>query len=355
MRGYIEGWWGQKLTPDDRTIILQALGSLPYPCTYLHAPKHDAWHRARWRDPYPQSTQLELVDLVRKAQQYKVKVALGISPGVGWQGTPADMDALKRKVASLVSLAPQTICVLFDDVTVGNKLEQAGQSHAQAAAAIKTMLPQQCDLWLVPTHYCDQVAKTTPDQSLYLRGLLSKLPQSVRFVWCGDRVIPETLDATEVRRVTDTVSSNPIVLWDNLYATDYRPERLWYTAPVGREPHDIDRHVEGWLLNMSGRPRTDALMLAWANGMTGSDMEQAITKEGAPAGLHEMLIAVGAPLSNEAWKAHSTEQLRAWFDLTYRTLFSWAGDLAEEWYLPLHAMRRAMGDEMARRTRHNSK
>ena len=50
-RGYVEGCYGRLLGWDERVRILDALAACGMNA-YAYAPKEDARHRLRWREPY---------------------------------------------------------------------------------------------------------------------------------------------------------------------------------------------------------------------------------------------------------------------------------------------------------------
>ena len=54
MRGVIEGFYGAPWSHDERLDLIRFCAQHGLN-TWVHAPKDDPYHRARWREPYPEA------------------------------------------------------------------------------------------------------------------------------------------------------------------------------------------------------------------------------------------------------------------------------------------------------------
>lgn len=95
---------------------------------YIYAPKDDPYHRARWREPYPEEKLSKLASLSKLAKTQGVRFIFAISPGLDirfqdirglWTGWPC------RKNRGDVPGRRSRFCDFFDDIPEKNGKGQA--------------------------------------------------------------------------------------------------------------------------------------------------------------------------------------------------------------------------------------
>lgn len=257
-RGIVEGFYGPPYHHADRLWLLERMGRWGMN-RYLHAPKDDPRHRARWRDPYPAAEMDGFRELVERGREHGVEVGFAISPGLSIRYASApDIDALTAKFAAFRSLGARFFGLCLDDVPTRLVHEEdrrafgsLGEAHAAVARAVAGALGDGALLWVVPTDYLG----TEPTD--YLEALAEGLPPGVEVGWTGRTVVSPTITASEARRRA-TALGRRLLVWDNYPVADGPMRNMLHLGPlVGRDP-DLGEHVSGFLMNPMQHARASA-------------------------------------------------------------------------------------------------
>ena len=80
-RGVVEGFYGNPWTFENRVSQLRMYGRMKMN-TYIFGPKDDPYHRALWREPYPDDEARNIQALVTEAKKNKVDFVWAIHPGM---------------------------------------------------------------------------------------------------------------------------------------------------------------------------------------------------------------------------------------------------------------------------------
>ena len=157
-RGVVEGFYGPPWTHADRLWVLEQLGLLGMN-TYVYAPKHDALHRARWREAYSAQALRRFAKLVEVGARRGVRAGFAPSPGLEIRySDPTDRARLASKLGAFCTLGARFLSLALDDVPTD--LQHASDRaafHSLAAAQIslanelRASLPDDALLWFVPT------------------------------------------------------------------------------------------------------------------------------------------------------------------------------------------------------------
>ncbi|HMD69358.1 MAG TPA: beta-N-acetylglucosaminidase domain-containing protein [Chitinivibrionales bacterium] len=267
--GYIEGFYGRMLSWDERRFLCDCLASLSLN-TYVYAPKEDPFHRAFWRTPYPSSWIGEFRKFNKHAALRNIRLIPCIAPGLSFDYTSrSDFSTLMKKLSAFADCGCQSVGLLMDDIpqTLPNKrrghFSSLGQAHGLLLTCLLSDLRKKhrkLRLWFCPTVYTDQFAPQGIDNCGYLNDLAAAIPEEVQVLWTGQSVISQRLDKNALAGVLRLFNGN-IVVWDNLYANDYCPHRLFAGPYAGRSRSLFDV-ASGVLLNPTGMPHTDSLLLA---------------------------------------------------------------------------------------------
>ncbi|MGM9675180.1 MAG: beta-N-acetylglucosaminidase domain-containing protein, partial [Bacteroidaceae bacterium] len=114
-RGVIEGFYGNPWSHEDRLRQFDFYGRNKMN-VYVYGPKDDPYHRAHWRDPYPEQEAARLHELVEAAHKNKVQFVWAIHPGGDIQWNKADSMAVVDKLEKMYTLGIRTFAVFFDDI-----------------------------------------------------------------------------------------------------------------------------------------------------------------------------------------------------------------------------------------------
>ncbi len=263
-RGVVEGFYGTPLSTEDRRWLVGCLGRWGMN-VYLHAPKDDPRHRARWREAYPESEMEAFASLIELGGRDGVAVGFAVSPGLSIEyAAAADRAALAAKLAAFRSLGSRWFALALDDVP--SELRHARDRHAfrSLAAAhvslaheVAEALGPDVTLWLIPTDYLG--TEGTP----YLEELGATLDPRIEVGWTGRTVVSPTITASEAAARAATLR-RPVLLWDNVPVADGPMRPMLHLGPYTGREADLARHASGVLLNPMQRIRASAPALATA-------------------------------------------------------------------------------------------
>ncbi|GHF38475.1 protein O-GlcNAcase/histone acetyltransferase [Deinococcus metalli] len=248
--GVIEGFYGPPWTDAQRERLFGRMAGWGMD-TYLYAPKDDPWHRQRWRDPYPPQHAQTLSALAGVARSRGVQLVYALSPGLDLDWTaPEDRQALIAKYAQVAALGIQEFALLFDDIPYSDDRAAQARVQVEAAHAVMDALwpgGQAGAFLFCPTEYCGERAVPSVATSPYLRELGAGLRDGIEVFWTGPQVVSPTISVDSVQEV-NAVLRRPVLLWDNLHASDYTLHRL-HLGPYAGRPLALRDHLSGILSN----------------------------------------------------------------------------------------------------------
>jgi len=249
LTGVIEGFYGRPWTGPQRERLLGWMQDWQMH-TYLYAPKDDLYHRARWREPYPQAEAAALSALNAAATERGVHFVYALAPGLDFDwASEADRAALSAKFDSLVAAGLRDFALLFDDIP--NQPDRAAQAAEQVETAhfVRAQLRAQGTEGLFlfcPTEYCGEMATPSVTASPYLHEL-ARLESGIEILWTGPLIVSPQISAESVRELAGVIGRKPLI-WDNLHVSDYTIHRL-HLGPYGGRPLSLRGEVSGILSN----------------------------------------------------------------------------------------------------------
>ena len=335
-RGYIEGFYGRLLSWGDRGRILNHLHDLGM-TDYFYAPKDDPCHRFQWRQGYKDDWRQVFQDFTRHAKTLDITVSAGLAPGIdfdfsGLDQGQGDYAILLQKAQAMVADGADAIGLLMDDIDPGFPGHAGGFAHEGAAhTALANRLAQDldCPLHLTPRIYADNIE----NDGQYLNHMTRHLDLAIKVFTCGAHIVATDTDLTDTKIITHGFAAERLMIWDNLYAHDYCPRRLFLGAYIGR--HD-DQDI---LLNPTGMIETDLLLLSqmakgpdhWRDTCRGYGVPEAFFEVAAAFWLppHDALDNTPQdydlkPISPDRFD----DMLKALDELLWR----WKSPLQREWY-----------------------
>ncbi|XP_035516159.1 protein O-GlcNAcase [Morone saxatilis] len=251
--GVVEGFYGRPWTMEQRTELFKREQKWGLN-TYLYAPKDDYKHRMYWRDLYSPQEAEQLIALISAAKQHDVEFIYAISPGLDVTfSNPKEVAALKRKLDQVKDFGCRSFSLLFDDIETemcpADKQAFSSFAHAQVAItnAVYQHLGEPETFLFCPTDYCAAFCTPNVSQSAYLHTVGEKLLPGVDILWTGPKVVSHKISVESIEEVS-SVLKRPPVIWDNIHANDYDPQRL-FLGPFKDRPTELIPKLRGVLTN----------------------------------------------------------------------------------------------------------
>uniref|UniRef100_A0A096MA21 protein O-GlcNAcase n=1 Tax=Poecilia formosa TaxID=48698 RepID=A0A096MA21_POEFO len=251
--GVVEGFYGRPWTMEQRTELFKREHQWGLN-TYLYAPKDDYKHRMYWRELYSPEEAEQLVALISAAEKNRVEFIYAISPGLDITfSNPGEVAALKRKLDQVKAFGCRSFSLLFDDIETemcpADKQAFSSFAHAQVAVTneVYQHLRDAKTFLFCPTDYCAAFCNPNVPQSSYLQTVGEKLLPGIDILWTGPKVVSNKISVESIEEVT-AVLKRPPVIWDNIHANDYDPQRL-FLGPYKDRPTELIPKLRGVLTN----------------------------------------------------------------------------------------------------------
>ena len=259
--GYIEGYYGRLLSWKNRELIIKSLHKNKMN-SYFYAPKEDTCHRLCWREKYSKNWRLNFQNFTQLSKKNNINVIAGVAPGLDFNfkelhnvtinNKNSDFELLFKKAKQFLEDGASSIALMLDDIPNDFKKKfginiSEGTYHAILANKLSDELGQ--NIFFVPRVYADELIIDDPT---YLQDLSKTLNPKIKVFYCGKNVVAKTYkNYQKIKKIL----SNDIIFWDNFYANDYCPRRLFIGPTLGRE------NVKNIMVNPTGLIKTDLLVL----------------------------------------------------------------------------------------------
>lgn len=240
-RGVIEGFYGNPWSHKDRLRQFEFYGCNKLNI-YVYGPKDDPYHRAHWRDPYPQDEAARLKELVQEAHRNKVQFVWAVHPGGDIQWNLKDSMAVCQKLEWMYELGVRTFAVFFDDIWgEGSKADkQAGLLNYVTDNFVRKHSDVQ-PLIMCPTQY--NKAWSGGD---YLSTLGTRMYPEVRVMWTGNSVV-DMIERDDMEWINKQLGRKAFI-WLNYPVNDYCQSRMLMGKTYGNGL-DINEMVSGFCSN----------------------------------------------------------------------------------------------------------
>ena len=342
--GYIEGFYGRLLEWQDRDRLLDGLDSVGMN-SYFYAPKDDAYQRQFWRQTYDSAWRRAFKRFTGKAVTKDIQIIAGISPGLDFDFASldqadeegGDFTILLEKSFMLLANGASSISLLMDDITADFDLRSGGfATEGKAHAALTNRLGEAlaAPVIMVPRIYADSlIADDDPQSKTYLKDLTTDLKPHHKVVYCGDDIVAARPDSDK----DNYLDPAKLIIWDNFYANDYCPRRLFLGPWRVANLPDV-------MLNPTGMIETDLLLLdlmAVAQNMATKNEDYnspehlaawryVISNRGVPDAFFNIAYYLDAPYGFPAHFAMpSPDDALAALEVL---LWRWKAPLQREWY-----------------------
>ena len=337
--GYCEGYYGQLLSWDARSRLLDKLQQLEMN-TYVYAPKEDYYHRVGWREPYPQDWSRCFSEFCKRASTSGINVVAGVAPGIDFDfshlsadrnegNSGSDFSILLQKSRQLLSLGASSLMLLIDDIDPDFERRKGhfrteGEAHAALANRLADALPG--TISVVPRIYANELSVDAVD---YLPSFTETLHPAIEIYYCGKTIVAAEPHPADIEELVGPVA-NGIVIWDNLYANDYCPRRLFTGAWQGRQD------CPDLVLNPTGMIETDLLLLDLmkiaTNDLSADARRKVFRQHGVPAEFELVEQFYNSPhFTDQALPPAPTADDPV-FAALETLLWRWKSPLSREWY-----------------------
>lgn len=358
--GYIEGYYGRLLTWADRLDIVKRVAE-GGGTVYLIAPKEDPNHRQSWRQPYGKPWREQCTVLVRAARRLGVEIIPGMAPGLSFDYTSEkDYADLLKKMSVFLALGCSQIALLMDDIpdvlpkpSLG-RFSSLGHAHGLLLKRLAKDLGMEgaprhspagsrgraghgadARLWFCPTVYCDDFSRGGVGRDPYLKDLAAHAPRNITVMWTGKGIVSREVSAADISPLAELFPGG-VVLWDNLYANDYCPGKI-FLGPYRGRPASLRKKLAGVLLNPTGLVETDKfyldLLAAWRRGRpSGPAWEEALARMEVPQAMRKLIGYLYLPqyaLAPSLLATQARVKARGWLK---PLLWNWKAPVQREWY-----------------------
>lgn len=344
IRGYIEGYYGKLFSWKERHELVQALASLNLN-TYCYAPKEDPQHRFKWREPYSAQWHQRFNELCASATDTSVEIVAGIAPGLDFTfSANADFDHLQQKTQQFLQHGATNILLLWDDIDddFSDDIDiSEGTAHASTVNKLSAALDQ--PLWTVPRVYAAEIE----NKNHYLEDFFTELDPQHTVLLCGAAIVASNISHTDLLQLSNRKNhqssaalKHRTAIWDNFYANDYCPRRLFIGPWTGRDD------VANFLINPTGMPYTDRLILDIATSTHATAdkdkaWKNALKRHGVPAVFLHIAPYFLSPCFGDRVSPSSVDRTQSNQPLVSDPdidaaiedcLWKWKSPLAREWY-----------------------
>jgi hypothetical protein len=248
--GVLEGFYGQPYEDAARLDLVRWVGSVGGR-DYVYAPKDDPYHRAQWREPYPQDRLDHFRDLLAAGAAAGVRIGFVMAPGLDWRA--GDEGALVQKLQAFYDLGARQLGVAFDDVPPGGA--DLGATHGRAVAAAVAALPDDVTWAACPVDY------GTDRVTAYLTAFAAALPPDVDVFWTGPAILSPEVPTELATRLAGELGRR-VVFADNFPVSDGPMSGVLHLGPYPSRDPALPAAVGGLLLNLGPAPVASRLPAA---------------------------------------------------------------------------------------------
>ncbi|MFL5928269.1 MAG: protein O-GlcNAcase [Gaiellaceae bacterium] len=238
IRGVIEGFYGPPWTHEERLDLIAFCGAERFN-TWVHAPKDDPYHRARWREPYPEAELAQIAELAAACIDNGLEFAYAIAPGLDVDyGDERELGSLAAKCDQLRAIGVSAFQLLWDDL----EPTPAGEAQARFSNRFRAGYLHGAPLVVCPTGYAG-VGRTP-----YRDAFGAALDEGTIVYWTGREVVPDSIARDELDGAVQAFG-HELLIWDNYPVNDFAPQRLFLGPLRGRDPTLFDGRCAGLVAN----------------------------------------------------------------------------------------------------------
>lgn len=252
-RGYIEGFYGPTWENSKRLSVMKLMASYGMN-TFFYAPKDDIYHRAKWRELYPENELSQLKNLFNIACENYLDFHWTIGPGLTYKYTSdEDFTLLINKIKSIYDIGVRNFGLLLDDIPWNFQHEEDEKAfdsivdaHIDLVNKTYTALKEidsTINLTVCPTEYSGNC------NEYYITKFGCNIPADVDLFWTGAEICSRVLTVREADEFTSATKHRPLY-WDNYPVNDCEMfQEMHLGALIGRDK-ELYKHCEGIISNV---------------------------------------------------------------------------------------------------------
>ena len=325
-KGYIEGFYGRLMSLKDRTVILNKLSELSMDF-YIYGPKEDPFHRSSWSSIYPEDKTEDLQKFKEIGEKLGIRTYMALSPLISPKDNLKEgIKSIDKKIKQFKDIGFKDFAIFFDDVDF-ERNEILAKTHSDILNSVSDSINQdnQDALIFCPTVYCNRFAKGELKDSSYLKALSKEVPETIPMLWTGKEVVSKTINDVDILSLKQIIK-NPIIIWDNYYANDYCPRKLFIGDYQGRD--FSENSPMGIGINPTGLPITDSIILSQVEGSRST--KDILRKNNVPDCFEKILPFFNGPF-NKVPALEGLENIKSLLKLSTPLCIDWKSELQLEW------------------------
>lgn len=242
-RGVVEGFYGNPWSTADRKRQFEFYAANKMN-VYIYGPKDDPYHRAKWRQPYPEAEAKVLKELIESAHDNKVQFVWALHPGNDIKWNDTDRQNVIKKLELMYDMGVRAFSLFFDDIggegTDANKqaelINYVNENFIKRHEGVPPII-------FCPTQYNRGWASGD-----YLNILGTKSEKGARIMWTGNSVV-DMINKEDMDWINKQIKRNAYI-WLNYPTTDYCIDRMLMGPTYGNDKNIADQ-LSGFVANPS--------------------------------------------------------------------------------------------------------
>lgn len=253
MRGYIEGFYGNVWEKETRKSVMRLM-SRHGMNTFFYAPKDDEYHRAKWRELYPENKLNELKELFLFSKENEMDFHYCIAPGLDMRYTnEKDYETLMMKIKSIYDIGVKRFGLLLDDIPRKLQYEEDIEKYGETVNAHIDLvnrvydelkkLDNDIEFTMCPLQYHGK------GDEYFISKLGKGLDSEIKIFWTGRNICSQELTSLEAIRFIESTRHKPLY-WDNFPVNDAEMYNEMHLGPIQGREDDLYRYCDGIISNV---------------------------------------------------------------------------------------------------------
>lgn len=252
-RGYIEGFYGSTWKTEKRLSVMKLMSRYGMN-TFYYAPKDDIYHRAKWREVYPEKELAEIKMLFDTATYNELDFCWCVGPGLTYKYTSAeDFQALINKMMNVYSVGVRNFGLLLDDIPDDFQYKEDSAEYESIVDAHIDLINKtykafkdidsSVTLTVCPTQYFGEA------DDYYISKFGRGIPSDVKIFWTGREICSTFLTCREADDFSRATAHMPLY-WDNYPVNDAEMFQEMHLGAVKGRDKELFRHCDGLISNV---------------------------------------------------------------------------------------------------------